>query len=94
MSEIIANIAWKILMWIWIRNARKSYGGPGKKGELFNTANFQSAISKTTGQSVGHQTARVWLVERGYKPGDGGCHWLKQKRNSDKSESVRLRLGE
>lgn len=74
------RIIWRLLMWIWVRRAKRAYGGPGKLGELFNTACFQQAAGKTTGQTVGDQTSRTWLVEYGYFPGHGGCHWFRSQR--------------
>ena len=68
------RLLWKLLMWIWTRRARKVYGGPGDKGEWFNTASFQQVAGKTTGQTVG-DACRVWLVDYGFDPGTGGCHW-------------------
>lgn len=76
----MTSILWKLLMWLWVRRATKRYGGPGEQGELFNTACFQSAVGATTGQSIGEQTVRVWLVECGYFRGHGGCHWYKGQR--------------
>lgn len=35
---------------------------------------------KTSGQTVGDQTAKMWLVAAGYAPGNGGCHWFKNHK--------------
>jgi len=70
------KLIWRVLMWMWVRRAKKAYGGPGGHGELFNTANFQQAAGKTSGQTVGDQTAKIWLVAAGYVPGHDGCHWF------------------
>jgi len=71
------RLAFRFLMWLWCRRAKKDYGGPGEHGELFNTANFQCAMGRTTGDSVVSQTAINWLTAAGYSPGPGGCHWFK-----------------
>ena len=79
----IEKTLWRMLMWFWVRRAKRAYGGPGERGELFNTACFQQAAGKTTGQTVGEQASKMWLVEYGLVPGHGGCHWFKRTAETD-----------
>ena len=74
------KLIWRVLMLMWARRAKRACGGPGERGELFNTASFQRAAGKTSGQTVGDQTAKMWLVAAGYAPGNGGCHWFKNHK--------------
>lgn len=71
----VDKLLWKLLVWIWARRAQKQYGGPGDKGELFNTASFTSAVRETTVKDIDVQSAITWLVRNGYFRGRGGSHW-------------------
>jgi uncharacterized membrane protein YbhN (UPF0104 family) len=65
----MGRILWRILIWLWVRQAKQSYGGPGSRGELFNTACFQNAIRQTTGTAISSAAARMWLTDSGYVAG-------------------------
>lgn len=71
------RLIFKLLIRIWARRAKKSYGGSGVRGELFNTANFQNAVFMTTGWTPSHTTVIVWLNKNGYFVDNSGCHWHK-----------------
>lgn len=71
------------LLWLWCRRAKRVYGGPGKRGEDFNSANFQSSVHITTGLLPDAETARRWLAVAGYYPGYGGCHWFRSKGQAE-----------
>lgn len=73
----MGRILWRLLIWLWVRRAKQSYGGPGSRGELFNTACLQNAIRQTTGTAVSSAAAGMWLRDFGYVTGHGGCHWYK-----------------
>jgi hypothetical protein len=75
--QTIYRFVWRWLVHRLANQATRAYGGPGERGELFNTANFQGAVGRLTGQTIGEQTARMWLVNAGYTPLDGGCHWIR-----------------
>lgn len=77
------KLIWRVLMWMWVRRAKRAYGGPGERGELFNTACFQNVAAKASGQSVGDHTAKMWLVAAGYVPGHGGCHWFTNRKAAE-----------
>jgi len=61
------KLIWKALMWIWIRRAKRSYGGPGERGEWFNTSRFQDAVNETTGVTPDKGTANSWLAGYGLR---------------------------
>ena len=75
----------RMLMWIWVRRAKWSYGDPGVRGELFTTAGVLHAIGETTGRMVGESTAAEWLRKSGYWSGYGGCHWFDSQVNAEKT---------
>jgi hypothetical protein len=77
------KIIWRLLMWMWVRQAKRSYCGPGERGELFNTACFQSAVLATTGTIPVSQTCDDWLRGCGLHAGHGECHWLRTKAAAD-----------
>ena len=71
-------------MWMWCRDATKRYWGPDATGVYFNTACFQQAVRKTTGQMPDEQTAKMWLGTYGkFYYGHGGCHWFKDMARAD-----------
>jgi hypothetical protein len=74
---------WRILMWLWCRDASQRYGGSEDGGPCFNTACFQQAVGKTTGQTPGEQTSKMWLASYGMFPGYGGCHWFRDRKKAD-----------
>lgn len=71
----MSQLLWRLLLWSWARRAKKEYGGPGDRGELFNTACFSCAVNSTTGFLPDGSLAAGWLREAGYVDGYGGCHW-------------------
>jgi len=80
---MIEKMLWNILMWLWCRKARRDYDGPGRCGEVFNTACFQYRVKATTGESVGGQAAAGWLATYGMANGLGGCHWFDDREKAD-----------
>ena len=67
-------------MRLWTRHAKLLYAGPGKSGELFNSASFQTAVCETTGTFPDSHMTSVLLTLDGYHPGFGGAHWFKDYR--------------
>jgi tetrahydromethanopterin S-methyltransferase subunit D len=76
------RLVWRVLMWLWIKKAKRAYGGPGERGEGFNTACFQSAVKRTTGCAPSGDLAGHWLREAGLTEGSGGCHWFAQSAHN------------
>jgi len=68
-------------MWLWVRQARKEFGFTGGSQAEFNTAAFQTVVSRTLwryGYLVRIPPVAVvhdMLLAYGYELLPGGCHW-------------------
>lgn len=71
---------WKILMWIWVRQATKRFGGPGQMGAMFRTADFQIVMKNTTGHYPVLFMANSWLEGYGYIKMPDKIHWMRARR--------------
>ncbi len=66
----------RFLLWWWCRQAKRSYGEPGERGELFNTASFQDAVSRSTGWKPSSSAARDLLFAAGYQAKRNSSLWF------------------
>ena len=73
MAEWLLKLAVRLIA----KRARRRYGGPGERGEEFNTANFrQSCPAAMCTGMPSDDTAQYLLRIGGFCPMTGGCHWV------------------